>query len=248
MAIDERVNQAAAAWRPQRPGRRGPREIVDALVEPEWGGARVVAAITPDEAALYRDGKELAVPEEMLQAILDGFGAMDAIIEGSVTTTALRTGVGALPVPAKTERPPILIPRLFRPSVKDDPYVMGRDHVAEAAKLEPVTLDALASGERHAFVATDLLWLDGQSIADVPLLERKRQLEAVLIESFLVRVTTFVRPSAVMTVVSWGMLGFSEVSYRASNSRYLAGEANPDWAITRTPDAPTRLPQASPQG
>ena len=53
-----------------------------------------------------------------------------------------------------------------------------------------------ARGERHAFVATDLLWIDGQPIDDVPLLERKRLLEAVLDESYLVRVSAFVRPSA----------------------------------------------------
>ena len=96
-----------------------------------------------------------------------------------------------------------------------------------------MTIEALARGERHAFVATDLLWLDGTSLADVPLLERKRLLEAVLSESFLARLSTFVRPSAVMTLVSWGMLGFPELSYRASNSRYLAGEVNPDWAIAQ---------------
>lgn len=246
MAVDDRVIQLAAAWRPQRPGRRGPGDIVDALVEPEWGGARVVAALTPSEAGLYRDGQELAVPEEILQALLDGFGAVDAIVEGHVTTEALRTGEGAFPLPAKIERPPILVPRVFRPSVKDDPYVLSRDHEADSEKHEPVTIDALAHGERHAFVATDLLWLDGQSLTEVPLLERKRLLEAVLIESFLCRVTAFVRPSALMTLVSWGTLGFSEISYRASNSRYLAGEVNPDWAIAKSPHTPTRSPQKAP--
>ena len=54
------------------------------------------------------------------------------------------------------------------------------------------------------------------------------------------------RPSAVMTLVSWGMLGFNELSYRASNSRYLPGEVNPDWAIAKTPDTPTRQPQTAP--
>lgn len=246
MAVDSPVTHLAAAWRPQRPGRRGPRDIPDALVEPEWGGARVVAALTADRVALYKDGQEVAVPEEMLQALLDGFGAIDALIEGHVTTAALRTGEGAFPAAPKVERPPILVPRLFRPSVKDDPYVHSRDHEAEQAKAEPLTIDALARGERHAFVATDLLWVDGQSLHDVPLLERKRLLEAILSESYLARVSAFVRPSAVMTLVSWGTLGFPELSYRASNSRYLAGEANPDWAIAKTPDSPTRMPQVAP--
>ncbi len=247
MAVNELVIQVATTWRPQRPGRRGPGDIVDALVEPEWGGARVVAALTINEAAIYRDGRQVAVPEEMLQALLDGFGAMDAIVEGHLTTAALRTGEGAFPVPSKIERPPILVPRLFRPSVKDDSYVLGRDHEAGAAKDEPVTIDALARGEPHVFVATDLLWLDGQPLGDVPLLERKRLLEAILTESYLARVTTFVRSSAIMTLVSWGTLGFSEISYRASNSRYLAGEANPDWAIAKAPSTPTRQPQKAPQ-
>ena len=52
--------------------------------------------------------------------------------------------------------------------------------------------------------------------------------------------------SAVMTLVSWGTLGFGELSYRASNSRYLADEANEDWAIARTPDSPTRMPPTAP--
>ena len=49
-----------------------------------------------------------------------------------------------------------------------------------------------------------------------------------------------------MTLVSWGTLGFREISYRASNSRYLAGEVNPDWAIAKSPDSPGRPPQKAP--
>jgi ATP-dependent DNA ligase len=91
---------------------------------------------------------------------------------------------------------------------------------------------------RHAFVATDLLWLDGEPLLEVPLLERKRLLGTVLEESFLVRVTAFVRPSAVMTLVTWGALGFGDLSYRSANSRYLPGRENPDWAVGRPPEGP----------
>ena len=145
------------------------------------------------------------------------------------------------------ERSPIVVPRVFRSSVKDDPYVHSRDHEIATEKAAPVTMGALARGETHAFVATDLLWLDGQPIDDVPLLERKRLLEAILSESFLVRVSAFVRPSAVMTLVSWASLGFDELSYRAANSRYAAGGVNDEWAIVKAPDTPTRAPTPVPR-
>jgi hypothetical protein len=141
------------------------------------------------------------------------------------------------------ERPPILVPRAIRRDVKDDPYVRARDYEQAASRLEPTVREALERGERHAFVATDLLWLDGQSLADVPLLERRRILEGVLTESFLVRLSAFVRPSAVLTLVTWGSLGFRDLSYRAANSRYLAGREQPDWAIVRAPDAPQGVPK-----
>jgi ATP-dependent DNA ligase len=246
MAIDFAPAPVASAWRPQRPGRLGARDIHDAIVEPDWGGIRVVAALTTNEAAVYRDGAVVSVPEEILQALLDGFEALGAVIEGHVTTTALRSGEGAFIEAPRVERPPILVPRVFRSSVKDDPYVHSRDHEVASEQAAPVTIEALARGDRHAFVATDLLWLDGQPLDDVPLLERKRLLEAILSESFLVRLSAFVRPSAVMTLVSWGSLGFKELSYRAANSRYAAGEINDEWAIVKAPDTPTRAPTPVP--
>src|SRR5262245_18832446 len=233
------VREAAAAWRPQRPGRRAPRDLREALVEPDWGGVRVVAALTADEVELYKDGTVVQAPQEVLEALLDGFTGIDAVVEGHLTTDALRTSEGAFPVSPNVERPPILLPRLRRADFQNDPYIHGRDHELEVATLEPQTLEALERGERHAFVATDLLWLDGQPITTVPLLERKRLLEAVLGESFLVRVSAFVRPSSEATLISWGSLGFKELSYRASNSRYLMGAENPDWAIARAPQTPS---------
>jgi hypothetical protein len=233
----------AAAWLPQRPGRRGAKDIPDAIVEPDWGGMRVVAALTEDEAQLYRDGGAVPAPDELLRALLDGFTALDAVIEGHVTTSALRSSEGALPSLPKVERPPILVPRAIRQDVKDDPYVRARDYEASAARMEPAVREALERGERHAFVATDLLWVDGEPLTDVPLLERRRILDGILEESFLVRISPIVRPSAVLTLVTWGSLGFRDLSYRAANSRYAAGQENPDWAVARAPDAPAGVPK-----
>jgi len=235
----EALLELAAAWRPQRPGRRPVKEIVDAIVEPDWTGARVLAALTPTRATIIREGQPVEVPDDLLQALLDGFTATGALVEGTLTTEALRSGQGAVPVAPKIERPPILVPRFIRPNVEDDPYVRARDHEARVETVEPAVLEAVEHGERHAFVATDLLWLDDVALDDVPLLERKRLLDGVLEPSFLVRITPYVRPSAILTLVTWGSLGFRELHYRAANSPYLVGRENPDTAVSRPPVGPS---------
>jgi hypothetical protein len=159
-------------------------------------------------------------------------------VEGHLTTVALQSGEGALPAPPSVVRAPLLIPRGIRTGVKDDPFVAARDHESRAAAVEPGVREALERGERHAFVATDLLWLDGESLVDVPLLERKRHLEAILEPSYLIRVTPFIKPSAILTLVTWGTLGFRELTYRTTNGRYMAGRENPDRAVARPPDGP----------
>jgi hypothetical protein len=234
------AREVAAALEPQLPGRTAARNIPDAIVEPEWGGLGAFAALTGDDAALFAHGEEVAAPEELIAALRDAFRAVGAVIEGRVTTKALETGVGMAPSAPKVERPPLLIPKGLVKSGKDDPYVKQRKSLRESQAVERSILEALAEGERHVFVATDLLWLDGTSLLDVPLLERKRQLETVLAESFLVRVTAFVRASAIPTLVAWGTLGFGEISYRSANSRYRPGRDNPDWAISGPPEGTLR--------
>ena len=239
MDDDRELLGLAAAWRPQRPGRRGPRDVADALVEPDWGGVRAVAALTPDRAVVVAGGRAGRDPGRAGgcpgRRLRRGRGPG----RGQPDDFALRSGDGALPELPTIERPPILIPRAIRRDVKDDPFVRARDFETRTRGVEPAVLEALERGERHAFVATDLLWLDGTPLDDVPLLERKRLLEGVLEPSFLVRVTPYVKPSAILTLVTWGNLGFAELHHRAANGRYLAGEENPDWAVAAPPRGPT---------
>jgi hypothetical protein len=238
LAVGTELLELAAAWRPQRPGREPHRKIADAIVEPDWRGLRVVCALGADGAVFVYDGASIAVPAELPSAMVDAFGAQDALVEGVLTTKALESGEGVLPPMPGIERPPILIPRIARKSVQDDPYVRARDHGAREDAIAGPALASLDHGDRHAFVATDLLWLDGTPLDDIPLLERKRLLDGVLETSYLVRVTPFVKASATITLVTWGTLGFRELHYRAANSRYLAGRENPDCAVTRPPVGP----------
>lgn len=238
MAVDPELLDLAAAWRPQRPGREPLKTITDALVEPDWNGLRVLCALSVDAAVFIHEGEAIAVPAELPPAMVDAFDGLDALVEGTLTTKALESGEGILPPMPGVERPPILVPRVARRSVQDDPFVRARDHEAREDAIAGPVLAKLARGERHVFVATDLLWLDGTPLDDVPLLERKRLLDGVLDASYLVRVTPIVKPSAILTLVTWGTLGFRELHYRAANSRYLPGRENPECAVTRPPDGP----------
>ncbi len=70
---------------------------------------------------------------------------------------------------------------------------------------------------------------------DIPLLERRRLLESVLVESDLVRIGAFVRPPIETWVGSWRTQGFEGLTYKAANSRYLPGRPNDDWIVSGMP-------------
>jgi ATP-dependent DNA ligase len=91
------------------------------------------------------------------------------------------------------------------------------------------------AGEDLAFVAVDLLWLDDESLCDVPLLERKRILESVVQESHLVRVGIHVRPPIDTWLGSWRAFGFRRLAFKSANSRYLPGQKNQDWSQAEIP-------------
>jgi hypothetical protein len=131
-------------------------------------------------------------------------------------------------------------------NLSDDPLTRAKERTRKAAEAERKVLEALAAGEPHGFVAIDLLWLDGQSLLGVPLLERKRLLDAVLTPSQLVRITTFVQATSIGMLMTWGSQGFAEISYRGANSRYLPCVENPDWAITRVPEGPHEAARPAP--
>ena len=146
MAVDTDLLELAAAWRPQRPGRSAPRDIVDALVEPDWDGIAAAAVLAVDEAVLVRDGEAITVPAELPAALVAAFTAVDAIVEGRITTTALRSSEGAFPATPTIERPPILVPRAIRSSVTDDPFVHARDHGGREAEAAPGVIRGARAG------------------------------------------------------------------------------------------------------
>jgi bifunctional non-homologous end joining protein LigD len=82
-----------------------------------------------------------------------------------------------------------------------------------------------------AFVAVDLLLIDGDSLVDLPLLERKRLLDTALKADYLVRITPFVRTPVGSLALTWHAQGFRELAYKPANGRYQPGGGPGDWVV-----------------
>lgn len=102
---------------------------------------------------------------------------------------------------------------------------------------EESALEADAQGEaflrrapaRDVFVAVDLLEVDGMSLVDSPLLERKRHLASVLRTGPSVRISPYVRRGMREWRETLSEQGFKRYIVKRVNSRYRAGESNDDW-------------------
>ena len=92
-----------------------------------------------------------------------------------------------------------------------------------------------APGDPVSLVIVDVIWLDGESLLDVPLLERKRQLESIIEASDLIRLGAYVRPPIETWIGSWRAVGFRDLSFRGANSRYRPGAVGDDWATVPIP-------------
>jgi len=106
----------------------------------------------------------------------------------------------------------------------------------EEQRLEKRDAEVVSgAGGPLALVATDLLWIDGDELLAVPLLERKRLLESALDESELIRISAYIRPSATGSIMGWRSLGFQTLAYKSANGRYHPGEENEGWAAVPVP-------------
>jgi bifunctional non-homologous end joining protein LigD len=216
-------------WRPMRPYRgRRPADITDPVVEPLWSGARVLvhinAATLGDspvdevrrvEVHLIEDLGADVAPElpELAAAIAAAVMAEDAVIDGVISRQVGLSGVGASPITEMRHRPALI--RRDRTDL---------DVVPRGAAAEP-------EGDIDGLIALDLLRVDGVSLLDVPLLERKRLLESVVQPGSLVRTSPHVRPPIDSWIVTWKSLGLRGGILKAANSRYLPGTETIEWRL-----------------
>lgn len=186
--------------------------VRDPIVEPLWSGTRILVhyqAASAGRERLIRTFGAFGAPvqiedADVASALRESVAADDAVIDGVITTQALRGGSGAAPILEPSRG-------LLRST--------GVDTVRRDAYENPAL----------AFVGIDLLYVDGQTLVDLPLLERKRLLESVLITGDRVRISAFVRPPIEGWLVSWKAAGFDGVMLKAANSRYEPGGNTYEW-------------------
>jgi len=214
----------AAEWRPQKvhSGRYVP-QIVNPILEPMWSGTRVIVCYRDAEKddewgtvdvrdEFGDDAIAEAAPafDQLRRAVL----ASEAVLDGVITIQATGGGEGTSSVMFAKSQP---LKRMFIGGP-------GSDIQYEPARSKPRTGDP-------AFVALDLLRLDGQPLFDVPLMERKRLLDGLVEQSELVRVSPWVRPPVRTWFATWRAAGFRGVMMKAANSRYTPGGETTDWAV-----------------
>jgi bifunctional non-homologous end joining protein LigD len=212
------------AWRPTEPHAKSrPLEIRDPIIEPRWRGRRVLVhfdlerhgreadpwLVLIDEHGEDATDAEPDVVRELAAAII----AIDAVIDGYLTDEATRSGEGAFTTTAiRTSR--------FGTFVR----------APDLEVAEPVPADD-ESPPRIAFVAIDLLRVDGQPLLDVPLLERKRILDGLIRQTELVRVTPYTRPPVRSWLTTWKASGFEGAVLKAANSRYVPSSITDQWTV-----------------
>jgi ATP-dependent DNA ligase len=212
-------------------GQHNPYKIDDPLCEPLWGGRRVLVEVTPEGVVLRdTDGDPIEGYHDLRAAIADATFAEELVVDGCLMPAPLRDTEGARVRIGmdSVESPGKRVRHMF---VGESPMTRRREDLARAdERRAPAPEEGPA-----ALVAIDLLWIDGQSLLEIPLLERKRVLISALDERELVRRTVVVRPPVEMWFAQWRALGFEEVAYKAANGRYRPGTVSPDWTIQVMP-------------
>ncbi len=209
-----------ADWRPQAFGRKGWRSVSDPIIEPSWSGVRVIVRVGrgPDGSPLAtvtdEDGVDCTAEfAELARAIAAAALTDDLVADGFLTVEPTQDPKGldmtAVEPPAKG-------------AYLTQMFVGGRARPPEPKRhLDP--------DRPIAFVAVDLLQIDGSTLIDLPLLERKRLLDAALKVDQLVRITPYVRPPTGSQALTWHAQGFRELVYKPANGRYRPTGEPSDW-------------------
>lgn len=190
---------------------------VEWLFEPYWRGDRMLARLADGRVRLsdlHGDAADEAFAE-VAEVLLHGIDADEVVVDG-VWTAQPFVGAGS-------------------------PAQAWASTIAEEGLAEELP-DPIENERRRAFVVLDLLELDGRSLREVPLQERRRLLASLVDEGVQLRLSPAVRLPVGHWIAAWRTSGFTHCVAKHVNSRYLPGEVNPDWIILPTaPEAPPSI-------
>jgi ATP-dependent DNA ligase len=176
------------------------------FIEPCWKGTRLLARVEAGRVTLTDERGDPATGlDDAAEVIAAAVDADQALIDGAWTAMPF-VGEGSAA-------------RRWAETLAE-----AAGETEEAPPIDPVALET-----RRAFVAWDLLELDGQPLHDVPYQERRRLLESVIVEDIRVRITPSVRYPFRRWVAAWHANGFTHYVAKEANSRYSSGEENDDW-------------------
>jgi len=222
---------AAAAWRPQQFGDKRAATIADPIVEPLWTGPRILAFVDGVTVRLTdAQGAVIDGHEEVVDALRAAAGGATVLLEAFLTPEPIHAAPGI------ASRDMVTVPKPGQAMTQMIIGVRGERKERLARQQDEARQRTIeGAADQLALVAVDLLWLDDESLCDVPLLERKRILESVLVESDLVRVGIHVKPPIDTWLGSWRAFGFRRLAFKSANSRYVPGQKNQEWALAEIP-------------
>ena len=211
-------------------GDEDPRRIADPVFEPHWPGRRVLVDVVAGAVTVRDiDLGELPRTTDLHAAIGAACFARELVLDGYLVPGPL-PGIDAPRLPPSTTDG-IKRSEMLRMLLLGS---LAERRVPGAAEAQPRVVDLPIDGP-IAFVAVDLLWLDGEPLLDLPLGERKRLLESVVTDGASVRRALGVRPPAERWHSHWRSQGLEEMAVKGANSRYVPGGRSRDWTIVRIP-------------
>jgi ATP-dependent DNA ligase len=188
---------------------------VEWLFEPAWPGDRLLARY---------DAGSVDLSDEEGRAADDRFPEAAEILRNAVLANqALIDGVWTA-----------------QPFIGDGSAARHWAETLESEGLAGEIPDPIERERRRAFVAIDLIELDGELLHEIPFQERRRVLESVLDEGVQVRVSPCVKQPISAWLVGWRANGFSHYLAKHQNSRYHPGEVNDDWLQISVATEPVR--------
>jgi hypothetical protein len=219
-----------ADLKPMPYGRANARDVRNGIWEPLWGGRRALVDVFDSEVGIRDEAGDPIEGFDLLRiALREAAQADELVLDGYLLPAPLQETTGLITVPGLESIPSAAeMGRQFLVGAGGQ----GRRAEIEADRSRRVPV---RSKSPAAFVAIDLLWLDGEPLVDVPLAERKRLLESVLVDGEVVRRTVAVRGPVEAWYAQWRALGFREVAVKGANSRYTPGKPHEEWATALIP-------------